>query len=185
MTSDFRFSVEAKCGAGFSLDGLMASPYKARFTEWWFQCCYDATLLSETRQRQYWPLLFFKPHPNHDWIAFSERMVDLLHPKFENLDGPGTSPTGAYLRQAANGNHVRLWFPHLTFDAFSWLGPVQGNVSHSKRHKKLVDLQLHPAIICRWHDFAATVQPGALFYNFVPLQSQPKVEGTDNGVHTM
>ena len=137
VNADFKFSIEAKCGAKFSLDALMASPRTALFTEWWFQSFYDAQLLTAHRQRLYLPMLFFKPHPNHDWIAVSTQVVNLIGP---------------------------LKFQHLLFDAYTRINPVAGNVSHSKKNKKMVDLCLDDVIICRWKDFAEHVNPDLLFY---------------------
>ncbi len=42
---------------------------------------------------------------------------------------------------------------------------ISGNVSHSKskKNKKIVDLALRDVIMCRWHDFAANVDPTSFF----------------------
>jgi hypothetical protein len=59
-----------------------------------------------------------------------------------------------------------LVLPHLYFGAFDWVGPVSGNVLHSKKNKKLVELQLDPVVMCRWRDFASAVRPESAFLNF-------------------
>lgn len=182
VLSDFRFSVEAKCGAKFSLDALMASPFTALFTEWWHQATFDAKLLTETRGKTYLPMLFFKPHPNHDWVAISRDGLAFLQPNFDQLSGPGVSAASHFLSQVAAGNQAELWFPYLSFDAYDWLGPIPGNVSHTKKakNKRIVHLQLPPVIMCRWRTFAANVQPGPMFYRL-----EPKIPEEKDGVRPM
>jgi len=145
VRSDFLFSIEAKKGAGFSLDALMANPTKCLFKTWWFQTCYDAQLISSIRNRRILPLLFFKPNPQNDWIAFSTKSIDLLQPK-------------SNIERLTNN----LWFPHLLFDHYEAIGPISGDVSHSPKHPKFVTMQLDNAVICRWKDFAYNVDPKPL-----------------------
>lgn len=158
---DFHFSIEAKCGRDFSLDGLMATPLVSCFTGWWHQACYDAQLVSGDLGRTVLPMMFFKPHPNWDWVAFSASAINLLCPKLSSHSDPDGAPANV-----VPGGAGKLWFPHLLFDAFAWLGEISGNVSHSKKHKKLVKLQLDAVVICRWRDFATSVMPESAFVKF-------------------
>lgn len=143
---DFHFSIEAKCGKKFSLDALMANPTKCLFTDWWHQACYDAQLISGDLNRIIYPLMFFKPHPNWDWVAFSSYSLRVIK-QVGRLD-------------------AELTFPHLSFDAFSFIGPIEGDVSHSKKNEKLVKIDLDPVIICRWYDFANNIDPVSTFVSY-------------------
>lgn len=141
VTHDFPFSIECKSGAGFSIDGLLADPAKCMFTTWWFQSSYDAKLISKLRKRKILPMLFFKPHPNHDWVVIPTSAISLLRPK------------------ASAVFNSTLWFPHIIFDEYNRIGKIKGNVSHSPKHKKLVTMTLEPVILCRWREFEAQVDP--------------------------
>jgi hypothetical protein len=148
---DFRFSVEAKSGKGFSLDALMANPKTALFSAWWFQACYDAQLVSDIIKSRIFPMLFFKPNPNTDWVAFSEHALTILISKINHT------------------TKSELWFPHIYFSAYK-LSKQIGSVTFSKKNKITTELQLDPTIICRWKDFAANVSPNGLF-----LDGGPKI----------
>lgn len=140
VNAECLFSIEAKSGSGFSMDAMMIDPVRSLFGQWWFQACYDAKLLSQVKDGMFLPLLFFKPHPNHDWIAFS---IDALsHLK--------------YMPESLVDSNI--CFPHLVFDEYRRLGEVTGDVSHTNV-KKTVSLVMHPLIICRWKDFAKFVNP--------------------------
>jgi len=144
-TTHFNFSVEAKCGADFSLNALLANPSITGFTSWWCQATYDANLLSGIRGRKIYPLLFFRPYPGCNWVAFPLRVIPILR-------GPG---------------HVigraRLWFPHLIYVGYSTAGLISSNVSHSKKHKQIIELNLDDVVFCRWEDFSVNIAPASTF----------------------
>ncbi len=156
---DFHFAIECKKGKDFSLDNLMSNPPGSLFTTWWHQACYDSQLISKDMDRVIHPMLFFKPHPNWDWVAISSLAVPHLVAK------PGIS--------VLPGQTV--WFPHLRFDHYASMGPVEGDVSHSKKNKKLVSIELDPVIMCRWRDFEANVLPHATFANFPTADQLAKI----------
>jgi len=140
---DFLFSVEAKCGANFSLDAVLASPKTALFTSWWFQCSWDAHLMTESLGSEIHPMLFFKPNPAHDWVAISQQSIgNLVH--------------------LNNMPYQYLQFPHLSLNTYEWCGQITGNISHSKKNPKLIDRQLEPVVIFRWKDFAANIKVDGL-----------------------
>lgn len=168
---DFNFSIECKKEKGFSLDGLMANPRNSLFTGWWHQATYDAMLVAQDLGRPVQPMLFFKPHPNHDWVAFP--IGAELKPK----EGYGGRPDGA------------LWFPHARFDEFMFTGPIEDDVSHSGKHPKMVSIYLPAVVMCRWRDFEAWVDPKSTFTRFPTAEEIEKacledkgLQGTDNGV---
>lgn len=142
-----RFNIEAKKGKDFSLDALMGNPAGCLFTSWYFQSSYDADLCSQYHKKKFWPMVFFKPIPAWDWIAFATGAIADLKAK----DGSIT-----------NG----VWWPHLLFDGYLHCGEVTCNVSHTKNRKNMVmvTLQLQACIICRWDDFAANVDPQSFFF---------------------
>lgn len=155
VTGKFLFSVEAKCEKGFSFDALLTNPRLSLFTTWLHQAFYDANDLSTIIRSKASPLLFFKPNPSHDWVAFSTSALSFLCPKED----------AAYHSKELSCEtcqQKKAWFPHLLFDTFSQLGPISGNISHSK-NKHIVDIQFDPVIICRWKDFAANVNPKSAF----------------------
>lgn len=146
VEADCKFSVEVKIQKGFSLDALMDNPRKALFTEWWHQATYDSMLMAKTVRREVWPLVFFKPHPNHDWLAFPTGVISQLRPVDQE-----------------DGRHPGLWFSHLVFDQYERLGLVAGDVSHSKKNTEIVELPLMPVVFCRWRDFKEQVDPKSIF----------------------
>lgn len=144
---DVVFAIEAKKGEKFSLDHLMDKPKRALFTEWWHQVNYDAYIMTEKTKVQRYPLLFFKPHPNWDWIAVDSEC-------FEN----GVLKPKAYSEPTNS-----CWFPHFLFDSYAGLGPVEHNISTSKKNPVLFPLILKNCVICRWKDFADQVDPVNIF----------------------
>ncbi len=79
--ADCIFSIEAKCGTGFSLDHLLADPPAALFTEWHHQSSYDAAIMSASRQRPVYPMIFFRPYSGANWVAFPVEVALVLRPK--------------------------------------------------------------------------------------------------------
>ena len=139
----FKFSVEAKCGKGFSIDALLASPDTAIFTSWWFQTSYDAELLSNFLKQPIAPMLFFKPEPNFDWIAIP----------ISSLKSFGIS----YAAIESESKCLRCILYHYNTT-------VNHDISHSK-NKHIIQRQLESVAICRWKNFAACVDPAACFYS--------------------
>jgi len=146
INSEFYFSVEAKCGAGFSLDAMFNNLSTTTFTSWWHQSTYDAKLLSESRRRKIYPMLFFRPFPNTNWVAFPVSATSILRFIYQNN----------YLNQD-------ITFPHVRFIGYSLFDGIKGNVSHSPKNKKIVEVELDDVIMCRWHDFAKNVNPCSAF----------------------
>lgn len=161
---DFKFSIECKKGKDFSLDSLMANPTGSLFTNWWHQSCYDAQLLTGDLKRPIFPMMFFKPHPNWDWVAFSAHAIDTLRSQ---------QPLTIILPDN------QLWFPHLRFDMFGLLNSIVGDISHSKKNKKLVGLKLDPLVICRWRDFELNVAPQSAFAVFPTAETLTTLANTD------
>jgi len=159
VEGEFLFSIEAKCGKDFSFDSLLSCTATCRFTQWWHQTNYDAQFAAQDQGRPIYPLLFFRPTPQQNWIAFSGKAVKHLSPK------------GGLASHSAS-----LWFPHLMFDGYSRLGLVAGDVSHTK-NKKIVKILLDDVVFCRWKDFADGVDPSSVITN---VRLQPKQPG-ENG----
>lgn len=143
------FAIESKKGEKFSIDGLFMSPHTAKFTEWWHQVNYDAQLLTEKLGEKRWPMLFFKPHPNWDWVALPTACFanQILRPT----------------RTIQGAISTECWFQHIRYDAYSWLGPIEHNIAASNKNKVMKAITLEPCIMCRWKDFAAEVDPQAIF----------------------
>ena len=152
VEGDIVFTIEAKKGKNFSLDGLMVNPRGALFTEWWHQASYDAQLLTDKTQVQRYPIVFFKPHPNWDWLAIPFQVFQ------QNILRPKSTSDYSDRRKCSE-----VWFPHIHFDAYCWLGPISHNTSRSKNNKVMVPLQLSPVVFCRWRDFEASVDPESIF----------------------
>ena len=142
--ADFKFSVEAKCGSGFSFNALLTNPHTALFTTWWHQASYDANIMTDSRSRKIHPLVFFRPFNGANWIAFP------------------VSATFTYkIPTAANSP---LPFPHLITQTYGLnCAPITCNVSHSPKNKQMVTMALEDAIMCRWADFANSVDPKSTF----------------------
>ncbi len=141
------FSIEAKCGAVSTLDGLLADPHKNKFTVWWHQACYDAILLSKALNKDIWPMLFFKPHISADWVAIPREPFDRLILKDKHGIARDT-----------------LWFNNIYVDVYDRTGPISHNTSNSKKNPVLVPLNLHPCYFIRWKDFADNIDPSSIFY---------------------
>ena len=172
VSGDILFAIEAKKGEGFSIDGLMASPKTAKFTQWWHQASYDAKILGDKLGEARYPMLFFKPHPNWDWVAvpFSLFQNSILQPRYDiSFDTPLREVNDNVLNHDQSIDDIRkrseVWFTHIHFDAYAWIGPIELNVSHtkSKNNRIMVPLELLPVIICRWVDFAANIDPRSIF----------------------
>jgi len=144
-----RFNLEAKKGKGFSLTSILGGYSTCKFSEWYHQSTYDANLVSKALGLDIKPMVFFKPNPNLDWIAFDWTAMEYL--RFKNDIHKGS---------------VRPWFPHLLFDHYAYCGPISFNISHTKNRKNrvIVPLQLAPCFICSWNDFAANVNPDSFFF---------------------
>ena len=150
VKGEIHFSLEAKSGKGFSLDALMGSCETSLFTSWWHQTTYDSMILSDVFKRQYYPMLFFKPHANFDWVAIAQdafyKRLLRPHPSL-NISSIGNSP----------------WFPHIAFDNYNRIGEISLDVSHSKKHKDIRALRLPAVYMCRWRDFSSNVDPTSFF----------------------
>jgi hypothetical protein len=144
-----RFNIEAKKGKGFSLTSILSGYSTCKFSEWLHQSTYDANLASKALGLDIKPMVFFKPNPNLDWVAFDWAAMEYLRFKDDIYKGKA-SP----------------WFPHLFFDYYANCGPISFNISHTKNRKNrvIVPLQLAPCFICSWNDFAANVNPDSFFF---------------------
>ena len=142
-------SIEAKSGKGFSLDALLTNYKTSLFTTWWHQATFDCQILKNVFGRDYYPLLFFKPHINFDWVAADKRLFDLgiLKPRIL---------TPEYRKD-------KLWFPALTYDYFDMSGNVTMNTSHSKNNKVMESIPLPALYLCRWKDFENSIDPKSIF----------------------
>ncbi len=142
---------------------MLANPITSLFGSWYHQTAYDASLLTSHCKRQVWPLLFFKPIPAQDWIAFAAAALTVLRPHGSTIAGN------------------RPWWPHLWYD---WLDGRQltMNVSHGRK-KVNVSLDLGTVVICRWKDFASNVVPESIIHGVPDLQpaNQPAACGTSTG----
>lgn len=153
VQGDPLFVVEAKKGKQFSFDSLMTNPTGCKFTEWWHQVSYDAQVLTGKTGITRHPMLFFKPHPNWDWVAVP----------FSTFEQGILQPHAAYDDVCDDPDYrSRIWFPHLLFDAYSWIGPIEHNISQSK-NKIMKSLRLLPVVITRWRDFSQRVDPKCMF----------------------
>ncbi len=168
VKGDVYCSIEAKCGEVQTFAALMDNPTGTRFTEWWHQACYDVSLVGKVFNRPFYPMMFFRPYPNQNWIAISARLFTLgiLKPR-QVLAEPRT-----------------VWFPHFLFDAYDHLGEISFNVVRTKKkaNYRYVPLKLDGMVICRWKDFAANVDPRSFFLNQIPAPqtySVPVVEAGD------
>jgi hypothetical protein len=168
-------AIEAKCGAVASFAALMDNPRGTKFTEWWHQVNYDCTLAMKAFNREFYPMMFFRPYPNQNWVAISERLFSnyILKPR----EG-GLTPD-------------KPLFPHFHFSAYPSLGEISFNVvrTNNKKNYVFVPLLLDAVILCRWKDFAANVDPASFFYE-LPYQNYgvegnygvlPKADESDSG----
>jgi len=158
---DVHCSIEAKCGAVQTFAALMDNPKGTKLTEWWHQATYDCTLVSKVFRRPFYPMMFFRPYQNQNWVAldlalFSKSILrpavssPALHQWHSTIEAGGTN---------------RAWFPHLLFDAYGRLGEISFNVvrTSNKANYRFVPLQLPAMVMCRWKDFAASVDPDSFF----------------------
>ena len=148
------FNLEAKKGKGFSLTSILSGYTTCKLSEWYHQSTYDARLVSKALGLDIKPIVFFKPNPNLDWIAFDTSALGFLRPKHIAVSDSTWPPSR------------RLWFPHLLFDHYAYCGEISFNISHTKNRKNrvIVPLQLAPCFICSWNDFAANVNPDSFFF---------------------
>ncbi len=143
-----KFCIEAKSGRGFSLDALLANPSGSLFTEWWHQASYDAKLLTEhfssSTKYSFYPMVFFKPQSNTDWIAIPFDVCALE----------------AIVKK--EGKEL----PCLTYSGYKSANPIGINVVRTKNkdNYKIVPLELPNVVFCRWKDFIETIEPSSLFY---------------------
>lgn len=146
VKGEILFSIEAKCGEAISWDGLLTNPKNNKFTGWWHQTTYDSIILTEVMKRKYYPLLFFKPHPNFDWIAIDKNVFS---------DG--------YIRDKEGIQIPKPSFPCLTFDTYDFIGEVRGDISHSRKNPVYKEIKLPSIYLIRWRDFEANVDPKSIF----------------------
>jgi len=162
-----RFNIEAKKGAGFSFNAMLAEVATNKFTTWWHQSSYDAQLATEIHKVQVLPLVIFKPHPNHDFIAFDVAALKFLRPPGDVVPDTGCAQAGTSDGTPASSyGFARPWFPCLLFDEYSRCGPITKNVSHTKNstNKVMVPLELSNCYITRWRTFAEAVDPETFFH---------------------
>jgi hypothetical protein len=138
---DIPFSIEAKCGAGFTMNSMLMNPTNGIFTKWWGQVSYDAMILEKSRGYLVYPWLFFKPHTNYEWIAM---------------------PRSGLLKLT---NHIN--FPHFIYHAYDTIDTIEIDISHSKKNKVVVDMKLPTPILMRWDDFRENVKSDLLKLNNV------------------
>ena len=149
-----KFNIEAKKGEGYTFTSLLQNYRTCKISEAYHQSTYDAQLASKALGLSMMPMVFFKPHPNFDFIiiqatAFTEC---LLKPK-NDLEGTGLGEQWP-------------WFPTLYFNVYDYCGELTFNISHTKNRKNrvMVPLQLKACFICTWADFAANVSPDSFFF---------------------
>lgn len=138
-----KFSIECKIEKGFSFDALLRDPRTCKFTKWLHQATWDATLMSRTFNKTFYPLVFFKPHPNHDFVVvpsevFTNNVVDYVSS-----------------------------IPYLEYTGYRWCGPITLNISHSKKNPVMKELALPAVWFMRWQDFVANVKPASIFYHAI------------------
>lgn len=138
------FSIEVKIGKGFSYEALLANPSGSLLCKWWHQSCFDAQLMTKTFQRPFYPLLFFKPNPNCDMVAVSQKPFRTKELSLKSAIVP---------------------FPHLAFDFYEHFGEITHNVAHAKKKENevLVPLRLDPIFFMRWQDLVLSVDPKSFF----------------------
>ncbi len=133
---DFQFSVEAKCGVGFSLDALLATPKTCKATVWWGQACYDARLVSEVLGITIYPMIFCKPQLNTDWVGFSKKAFDIIK--------------------------LRDSFEYIEYEGYSKIGVMDVKIAYGRKEKD-IHMELDDIIYTRWKNFAKCVEPDNLF----------------------
>lgn len=143
-------SIEAKCGEVQTFGALLSNPLTCKLTQWWHQVSYDASLLQGVFNRKFYPMLFFRPYSNQNWVAVSYKLFSesILKPK----SGSAVKP---------------VWFNHLLFDGYESVGEVGFNVvrTKNKNNFRIVPLMLDAMVMCHWQDFANHVDPNSFFVN--------------------
>lgn len=172
VKGDIHCSIEAKCGEVQTFAALMDNPKGTKFTEWWHQACYDVALVSKVFNRPFYPMMFFRPYLNQNWVAISSKLFTkgiLSPPK----DHPAYAEWYKTFTKEVNGGQFKVWFPHFLFDAYERLGEISFNVVRTKKkaNYRYVPLKLDGMVICRWKDFAANVDPQSFFLN--PISPPP------------
>ncbi|MDP6586007.1 MAG: hypothetical protein QF535_15255, partial [Anaerolineales bacterium] len=126
-----KFTIEIKSEDGFSLDALMNSDtaHTCKFTSWWFQTNCDAINVKK------FPLLWFKPVPNWDWVALSQEGVKAL---------------------AVPESVTRI-------DINAYKGPVTKTRNNEDGVKTEITIPLPNPVIFRWKDIKADVNGLLLF----------------------
>lgn len=190
VRGEIHCSIEAKCGEVCTFAALMDNPTGTKFTEWWHQTCYDVSLVTRVFGRPFYPMMFFRPYPNQNWIAISAKLFTQGILKPWNDPITRTSGEQAYWFHsphwsAQGSDAAKVWFPHFHFDAYNYTGPVSHNVIRTKKKEnfKYVPLQLDPIVFCRWKDFALNVDPTSFFLTplLPPRQLQTSGEpGSDS-----
>lgn len=179
VKGDIHCSIEAKCGEVQTFANLMNNPKTCKLTEWWHQACYDVSLVSKVFNRQFYPMMFFRPYQNQNWVIISQKLFHNLILKPRAFGGYDEK----IFRESTIDTHV--WFPHFLFDAYKYLGDIAFNVVRTKEKKnfKFIPLRLDAMVICRWQDFAANVDPASFFLNPI-VAPQNYIEPTedDNGL---
>ena len=148
-------SIEAKSGHGFSLDALLSSHETTIFTSWWHQATYDCTILETVFKRLFFPMLFFKPHANFDWVAVDQRLF------LYNILKPSVLAAANYAKSLEVNQPI--WFPSISYGYYHIAPKISLNVSHSKNNKVFESLQLPSLYFCRWKDFASNIDPTSFF----------------------
>lgn len=136
-----KFSFEAKCEAGFSMDALLSNPKGCKFTSWWHQATYDAKVLADYSKKEIFPMLFFRPFSGSNWVAF---------PKcFKFSDNHGVV-------------HDTLWFNHISVNCYDRLGQITS--PNPKTASESTALNLLDVVMVRYADMAANINPNSIFY---------------------
>ncbi len=179
VKGDIHCSIEAKCGSVQTFAALMNNPKGTKFTEWWHQACYDVTLVSKVFNRQFYPMMFFRPYPNQNWVAISDKLFSqgILKPHEHLTPDLRVENTGGKMTLSV----PLVWFPHFHFDAYDRLGEVSFNVvrTNNPKNYKFVPLVLDSMVLCRWQDFAAHVDPRSFFLNHIPLPADSANQSYD------
>lgn len=76
-TANCKFAIESKKEKTFS---FTATPWsdKSSFWSWWTQASTDAMIRTMSSDHLYFPLVQFKPTPNHDYVAIDEQSLSKL-----------------------------------------------------------------------------------------------------------
>lgn len=175
VKGDIHCSIEAKCGEVSTFAALMDNPKGTKFTEWWHQATYDVQLVTKVFGRVFYPMMFFRPYPNQNWVALDYNLfrgrVLKPRPAPEGVIAYPSDGKGCY---SCGSCPPEVWFPHFLFDAYDYLGEISFNVVRTKKKAnfKYVPLKLPAVVMCRWKDFAANVDPQSFFLNpITPPQS--------------